>query len=55
MDKFIAGFIQRNFPQFFDNFDVIITNEKVEKYEITAKDNAVSEAKYYCEKWAFNG
>lgn len=42
MDKFMRGFIKRNLPQFIDNFDVIITNEKEEKYKITAKNNVVT-------------
>ena len=32
MDKFMQDFIKRNLPQFIDNFDVIITNKKEEKY-----------------------
>ena len=30
MDKFMQDFIKRNLPQFEDNFDFIITNEKEE-------------------------
>ena len=32
MDKFMQDFIKRNLPQFINNYDVIITNEKKEKY-----------------------
>ena len=42
MDKFMQDFIKRNLPQFIDNFDVIITNEKEEKYKVTAKDAVVT-------------
>ena len=42
MDKFMQDFIKRNLPQFVDNFDVIITNEKEEKYKVTAKDAVVT-------------
>lgn len=28
MNKFMQDFIKRNLPQFEDNFDIIITNEK---------------------------
>lgn len=38
----MKDFIKRNFPQFENNFDVIINNQKEEKYKITAKDNMVT-------------
>ena len=46
----MQDFIKRNLPQFIDNFDVIITNEKEEKYKVTAKDAVVTvvASKYIC-------
>ena len=42
MNEFMRDFIKRNLPQFIDNFDVIITNEKEEKYKVMAKDAVVT-------------
>ena len=50
MNEFMRDFIKRNLPQFIDNFDVIITNEKEEKYKVMAKDAVVTveSSNYIC-------
>ena len=45
MNEFMKDFIKRNLPQFEDNFDVIITNEKEEKYK--RRDVEISYREYH--------